>query len=58
MAFILKFYGRKADVCHLFQRLSHTTRAYIVNERGLPGFLVEFDLIKYLKQAKKAEDMI
>ena len=55
MAFILRFYGRKADVCHLLQRLSHASRAYIVNEKGLPGFLVEFDLIRYLKQARKAQ---
>ena len=36
------------------QRLSHGTRAFIVNADGLPGFLLDFDIIKHLKEADAA----
>ena len=36
------------------QCLSHGTRAFMVNADGLPGFMLEFDIIQYLKQANAA----
>ena len=33
----------------MMQTLSHSTRAYIVNAEGLPGFVCSFDGIEYLK---------
>ena len=35
----------------LLQTLSHSTRAYIVNSDGLPGFLIRFDISEHLKAA-------
>ena len=34
--------------------MSHSTRAYIVNANGLPGFLNSFDVMKHLKEADEA----
>ena len=31
------------------QNLSHSTRAYIINADGLPGFLISFELIEFLR---------
>ena len=30
--------------------ISHRTRAYIINAEGLPGFLVQLDFIKILRE--------
>ena len=38
-AIILSFFGNRIRVCHLNQRLSHTSRAYIVQQEGLRGFV-------------------
>ena len=35
----------------MMQNLSHTTWVYIFNENGLPGFLIKFDIIKFLSGA-------
>ena len=37
---ILGFYGYSYEVMRLMQVLSHGTRAYIINENGLPGFVI------------------
>ena len=33
------------------QTVSHSTWAYIINAKGLPGFICKFDIIKALKNA-------
>ena len=46
MAVVLSFFGYQEKVVNLFQKLSHSTRAYIWNAEGLPGFLArESDLV-------------
>ena len=35
----------------MLQKLSHTTRAYIHNESGLKGFLVEYELLGALDRS-------
>ena len=50
---ISKFVGHRHKVMTLMQTLSHTTRAYITNAEGLPGFLVPIDIIKLLNDADK-----
>ena len=35
----------------MMQTLSHSTRAYIHNANGLPGFVFAMDIIKMLKDA-------
>ena len=47
---ILGFVAYRYEVMPLMQTLSHTTRAYIVNSDGLPGFLVK-DVFEVLKAA-------
>ena len=49
---ILGFFGYRHEVMPLLQTLSHRTRAYIVNAEGLPGFVIEMDIIKILQEAK------
>ena len=39
IAIILSFTGRRSDVCNLLQLLNHESRAYIVQQNGLSGFL-------------------
>ena len=51
---ILGFVAIRHQVIPLMQTLSHATRAYIVNADGLPGFVNDFDIIKYLKEADEA----
>ena len=47
-ALILQFYGLRSEVCQILQVLSHTSRAYIVNEDGLKGFIKPFNLNLWL----------
>ena len=59
---ILSFLGYRKEVMPILQKLSHSTRAYIVNSDGLPGFLIPkvlipFDLVKNLKAAEEAGDL-
>jgi len=37
---MLGFLGDSDEILNLMQRLSHSTRAYLVNAKGLKGFLV------------------
>ena len=50
----LSFVGYRDEVMPLMQTLSHATRAFIVNANGLPGFVVQFDIVKHLKEEDKA----
>ena len=49
---MLSFIGFRHEVLRLLQVLSQSTRAYIVNAEGLPGFLVEFNIMEILQKAK------
>ena len=51
---VLGFYGYQPQVMKLMQCLSHGTRAYIVNADGLPGFVLELDIIRFLREADEA----
>ena len=51
---ILGLAGIRREVMPIMQTLSHTTRAYIINANFLPGFLVEFDIIRHLEAAEGA----
>ena len=51
---ILGFFGYQHQVMELMQCLSHGTRAYIVNADGLLGFVLEFDIIPFLRKADEA----
>ena len=39
IAVVLSYLGTTLEVYPLLQKISHTTRAYIFNEKGLKGFL-------------------
>ena len=39
------------------QLLSHASRAYIINADGLPGFLVKFDIVRYLKALDETDQL-
>ena len=47
---ILGFLGYRHQVMPIMQSLSHTTRAYIFNAQGLPGFVLKANIIKILKE--------
>ena len=51
---VLGFFGFRHEVMKLMQCLSHGTRAYIVNSDGLPGFVIEYDIMQPLMKADKA----
>ena len=51
---ILGLANDRSQVMPLLQKISHGTRAFMVNADGLPGFMLEFDIIQYLKQANAA----
>ena len=44
IGYILSFFGFHHEVIHMMQSTSHSTRAFIWNADGLPGFLVKMDL--------------
>ena len=50
---ILGFMAYRHEVIPMMQTLCHATRAYITNADGLPGFVVEFDIINCLQTADK-----
>ena len=58
-AVMLSFYGARHEVCHLLQRLSHTTRAFVVEQKGIPGFVVYHPptVLEWLKDMQ-IEDML
>ena len=41
----------------IMQALSHTSRAYIWNADGLPGFINDVDIVKILKIADKRGEL-
>lgn len=51
---ILGFFGYREKVINLLQILSHSTRAYIINAGGLPGFLIRIDVMNYLREADES----
>ena len=53
IAYILGFMGYCHQVMPVLQVLSHATRAYIHNARGLPGFIQKFEITKFLQSANK-----
>ena len=50
---ILGYMGYRHDVVSMMQRVSHSTRAYIWNAKGLLGFVCKFNLMKTLRDADK-----
>ena len=52
-ALIWTYLGWKHEVCPLMQRLSHSSRAYLINAKGLPGFLVPIDIPKMVTNLHK-----
>ena len=48
---MLSYLGYQNEVLPLLQTISHRTRAYAVNAKGLPGFVLRMDIMKILKQA-------
>ena len=55
-AIILSFLSYKHDAIPILQHLSHGSRAYIHNAGGLKGFLIEFNLIDFLKNSEKVSN--
>ena len=49
-ALVLAYVDVKEWVICLLLRLSHKTRAYIYNEKGLKGFLIEYELLGALQR--------
>ena len=47
-ATIFSYMERKPQVVQMLQSLSHTGRYYIVAQNGLPGFLVEFNILGWV----------
>ena len=48
---ILGFFGFRHEVLSLMQTLSHSSRAYILNAKGLKGFVPQEPIIKILMDA-------
>ena len=55
VAIIFSLYGDSDQVLEIMRRASHRTRAYIVNAKGLKGFVVKPDLMKILNEATGME---
>ena len=53
IAVLLQFLGYRHEVMPLLQRISHGTRAYIINADSLLGFVMELNIINLLKEADK-----
>ena len=49
----LSFVGYRHVAIELLQTLSHSTRAYLIKEDGLRGFVQRMDFVKILKDAEK-----
>ena len=41
MGIVLSYFCYSEGVISLLQKINHSTRAYIMNAKGLPGFLVK-----------------
>ena len=48
---MLSYVGFCHEVLPLMQIISHSTRAYIINAEGLPGFLIKIDIMQILREA-------
>ena len=48
---ILGLAGYNNQVIPLLQKISHGTRAFVVNADGLSGFVLPYDILKHLKEA-------
>ena len=55
---ILGFCGYHHQVMETMQGLSHGTRAYVVNADGLPGFVQKFDIVRHLREADEAGQLV
>ena len=53
-AITLSFFGMRDEVCQMLQKLNHASRAYIVQQRGLPGFVKYYPLnvVEWLEDQK------
>ena len=49
IATILSYMGYRHDVIPMMQEISHSTRAFIWNADGLPGFVREVNFVDILK---------
>ena len=57
IALILAFIGFRHETIPLMQSISHGTRAYILNENFLIGFIQKVDIIKILQSADQIASM-
>ena len=57
IANVLTFYGYRHESMQLMQVLSHGARAYIWNADCLQGFLKQFEVLHFLKQAEKQGEL-
>ena len=48
---MLSYFGFYHEVLPKMQRISHSTRAYIINARGLQGFLIKVNFMQILTEA-------
>ena len=48
---MLSYVGFYHEVLPLMQRISQSTRAYIINAGGLQGFLIKVDFMQILREA-------
>ena len=48
---MLSYAGDKSEIYEFSQKISHSTRAYITNARGLKGFLQEYTIAQLLVKA-------
>ena len=50
---VLSYLGMKGEVCQMLQKLCHESRAYVVEQEGLPFFLVQkLHAVGWLKHLK------
>ena len=58
-ALMLSFLGTRREVCQILQKLCHASRAYIVEQESLPGFLVHKpSLFFHLKNIESLEEKL
>ena len=50
---VLGFLGYYHEIMVLMQTLSHSTRAFIVNAKGLSGFVYKFEVMRFLRISDK-----
>ena len=57
VAVILAFLGYRHQVMPLLQTLSQGTRAYTINADGFHGFVVKFEILKFLGKANQRGEL-